>query len=280
MDKINIYPIELAIPVVSMDMNNDTSLYKSMKYSDLLLSLPSLFPLLSSETQNFIMEYCWKECLNSLGLKVENLQTLPSSVQTTSKYAFGILDGIVWKIKLEENIPKINFSSQNSDVQVIEDINDHFDEDSYMNKIRELFQKVSNSSKYEGELNQNLDNSQAINLYMNKTRKLFEKVSKIVSKLSKSESKHEKKSKQYNGRNLIERTIITKTTDNLLQAWKLKIIDRNKIMLQVFKKADVSSKWELTEPKITEFNVNGFRKIKLLEIELLSDDDIILITTI
>ncbi|PKK59212.1 hypothetical protein RhiirC2_795153, partial [Rhizophagus irregularis] len=116
MDKFIIYSIESAIPIVSLDMNNDTSLYKLVKYSELLLpSLPSLLPLLSSKTQNSIMEYCWKECLDRLGLKDEHLQTLPSNVQTTDKYAFGILDGNVWKIKLEENIPKINFSSQNSD---------------------------------------------------------------------------------------------------------------------------------------------------------------------
>ncbi|PKY18723.1 hypothetical protein RhiirB3_492247 [Rhizophagus irregularis] len=243
MDKFIIYSIESAIPIVSLDLNNDTSLYKLVKYSELLLpSLPSLLPLLSSKTQNSIMEYCWKECLDRLGLKDEHLQTLPSNVQTTDKYAFGILDGNVWKIKLEENIPKINFSSQNSDVQVIEDINDHFDEylninlfKSYMNKIRELFQEVSNSKiEYEGKLKRN-------------------------------------------DQNLVERIIIT---DKLLQVWKIKIIGHNKIMLRVFKKADVKRKWELTDTKITKFNVSDARKIKLLEIKLFTDDDIILITTI
>ncbi|RGB39333.1 hypothetical protein C1646_803737 [Rhizophagus diaphanus] len=243
MDKFIIYSIESAIPIVSLDLNNDNLLYKLVKYSELLLpSLPSLLPLLSSKTQNSIMKYCWKECLNRLGLKDENLQTLPSNVQTTDKYAFGILDGNVWKIKLEENIPKINFSSQNSDVQVIEDINDHFDEylninlfKSYMNKIRELFQKVSNSkSEYEGKLKQN-------------------------------------------DQNLVERIIIT---DKLLQVWKIKIIDNNKLMLRVFKKADINSKWELIYTRITKFNVSDVRNIKLLEIELFTDDDIILITTI
>ncbi|EXX53428.1 hypothetical protein RirG_243970 [Rhizophagus irregularis DAOM 197198w] len=243
MDKFIIYSIESAIPIVSLDLNNDTSLYKLVKYSELLLpSLPSLLPLLSSKTQNSIMEYCWKECLDRLGLKDEHLQTLPSNVQTTDKYAFGILDGNVWKIKLEENIPKINFSSQNSDVQVIEDINDHFDEylninlfKSYMNKIRELFQEVSNSKiEYEGKLKRN-------------------------------------------DQNLVERIIIT---DKLLQVWKIKIIDNNKIMLRVFKKADISSKWKLTYTRITKFNVSDVRNIKLLEIKLFTDDDIILITTI
>ncbi|CAB4429415.1 unnamed protein product [Rhizophagus irregularis] len=241
MDRFIIYSIESAIPIVSLDMNNDNSLYKLVKYSKLLPSLPSLLSLLSSKTLNPIMEYCWKECLNRLGLKNENLQNFPSSIQTTDKYAFGILDGDVWKVKLEEIIPKINFSPQNSDVQVIEDSNDYFDEHlninlfkSYVDEIRELFQKVSNSkSKYKGKLKQN-------------------------------------------DQNLVERII----TDKLLQVWKIKIIGHNKIMLRVFKKADVKSKWELTDTKITKFNVSDARNIKLLEIKLFTDDDIILITTI
>ncbi|PKC75174.1 hypothetical protein RhiirA1_528989 [Rhizophagus irregularis] len=236
--KFIIYSIESAIPIFSLDLENDTSIYNL----ELLPLLPSLFPLLSSNTQDSIIKHCWEECLNRLRLKGKILQNLPSSVQTTDKYAFGILDGDVWKIKLEENIPKINFSSQNSDVQVIEDINDHFDEylninlfKSYMNKIRELFQEVSNSKiEYEGKLKRN-------------------------------------------DQNLVERIIIT---DKLLQVWKIKIIDNNKIMLRVFKKADISSKWKLTYTRITKFNVSDVRNIKLLEIKLFTDDDIILITTI
>ncbi|PKC75177.1 hypothetical protein RhiirA1_504889 [Rhizophagus irregularis] len=246
MDKFIIYSIESAIPIVSLDLNNDTSLYKLVKYSELLLpSLPSLLPLLSSKTQNSIMEYCWKECLDRLGLKDEHLQTLPSNVQTTDKYAFGILDGNVWKIKLEENIPKINFSSQNSDVQVIEDISDQYDEfDVYI---------TINLFKY----------------YNKEIRELFQKVSS-------SKTEYERKVK-LKDQNLVERIIIT---DKSLQAWKIKIIDNNKIMLRVFKKADVNSEWELTKPKTTEFKVGVIRNIKLLEIKLLTDDDIILITTI
>ncbi|PKY18722.1 hypothetical protein RhiirB3_492244 [Rhizophagus irregularis] len=75
MDGFIIYSIESAIPIISLDMNNDNSLYKSVKYSKLL---PSLLPLLSSKTLNPIMEYCWEKCLTRLGLKDENLQTLPS----------------------------------------------------------------------------------------------------------------------------------------------------------------------------------------------------------
>ncbi|PKY18724.1 hypothetical protein RhiirB3_468731 [Rhizophagus irregularis] len=221
--------------------SKDTSIYNL----ELLPLLPSLFPLLSSNTQDSIIKHCWEECLNRLRLKGKNLQNLPSSVQTTDKYAFGILDGDVWKIKLEENIPKINFSSQNSDVQVIEDISDQYDEfDVYI---------TINLFKY----------------YNKEIRELFQKVSS-------SKTEYERKVK-LKDQNLVERIIIT---DKSLQAWKIKIIDNNKIMLRVFKKADVSSEWELTKPKTTEFKVGVIRNIKLLEIKLLTDDDIILITTI
>ncbi|RGB39332.1 hypothetical protein C1646_754650 [Rhizophagus diaphanus] len=214
--KFIIYSIESAIPIFSVNLKNDTSIYNL----EFLSSLPSLFPLLSSKTQDSIIKVCWKECLNRLRLKDKNLQNLPSNVQTTDKYAFGILDGNVWKIKLEENIPEIKFSSQNLDVQVIEEISNEFDVyltinlfNYYNKEIRELFQKVSNSrAEYE--------------------------------------------------------------------TWKIKIIDNNKIMLRVFKKAKVSSEWKLTKPKTTEFKVGDIRNIKLLEIKLLTDDDIIIITTI
>ncbi|GET62241.1 hypothetical protein GLOIN_2v1874127 [Rhizophagus irregularis DAOM 181602=DAOM 197198] len=239
--KFIIYSIESAIPIFSLDLENDTSIYNL----ELLPLLPSLFPLLSSNTQDSIIKHCWEECLNRLRLKGKNLQNLPSSVQTTDKYAFGILDGDVWKIKLEENIPKINFSSQNSDVQVIEDISDQYDEfDVYI---------TINLFKY----------------YNKEIRELFQKVSS-------SKTEYERKVK-LKDQNLVERIIIT---DKSLQAWKIKIIDNNKIMLRVFKKADVSSEWELTKPKTTEFKVGVIRNIKLLEIKLLTDDDIILITTI
>ncbi|PKY57934.1 hypothetical protein RhiirA4_511244 [Rhizophagus irregularis] len=115
---------------------DNTSLYKSTKYHGLFPSLPLLFPLLSSKIQDSIIG--------------ENYEI----IETTEKYAFGMLKDNVKKIKLEENISKINFPSQDSDVQIIEDSNDHFDEhlninifNPHMGKIRDLFQKVSNSGK-------------------------------------------------------------------------------------------------------------------------------------
>ncbi|GET00350.1 hypothetical protein GLOIN_2v1874127 [Rhizophagus clarus] len=222
MDKIIITSIELTIPIVTLDMNNDTSLYNLIKYFDLIPSLPSLLPLLNSKIRDSI-----------IGSKYEN-------IQTTDEYAFGILDGCVWKIKFEDYISEIKFSFQNSDKQV-QNRNYHCDEhfitlfNPYMDKIRELFQKVS-----------------------------------------KSENEYKKKIEQ-NYIDLFEQNIITV---GLLQVWKIKVINHNKIMLRVFKKVDVSNKWELTCTRITKFNIHNVRQIKLLEIKLFTNDDIILITTI
>ncbi|UZO16192.1 uncharacterized protein OCT59_007581 [Rhizophagus irregularis] len=224
MDKIIIYSIELAIRIVSLDIN-DTSLYKSTKYHGLFPSLPLLFPLLSSKIQDSI-----------IGANYE-------IIETTEKYAFGMLDDNVWKIKLEEDISKINFPSQDSDVQIIEDSNDHFDEhlninifNPHMGKIHDLFQKVSNSGKKYRNMLDHTDPHQ----------------------------------------DLLKRDIIT---DKL--RWKIQICGLDKIVLNVYKKVNVNdSKWESTGYGETEFHILDTRKIKLLEIELLNDDDIIIITTI
>ncbi|CAB4387279.1 unnamed protein product [Rhizophagus irregularis] len=51
-----------SISIFSLDLENDTSIYNL----ELLPLLPSLFPLLSSNTQDSIIKHCWKECLNRL----------------------------------------------------------------------------------------------------------------------------------------------------------------------------------------------------------------------
>jgi hypothetical protein len=184
-----------------------------MKYYDLLPSLPSLFPLLNNEIS--IMESKYK------------------TIQTTDKYAFGILDGNVWKIELENYISKIK---QHSDIKINEGTYEHL-------------------------------NSYLFNTYENKMHKLFKEVLK-------SKSEYKKKIDQ-GDKDLFEKQIIT---EGLLQVWKVKIIDHNKIMLRVFKK--VIDKWELTCIRITKFNIPLIQKINLLKIDLITDNVIILITTI
>ncbi|GBC33615.2 hypothetical protein GLOIN_2v1874127 [Rhizophagus irregularis DAOM 181602=DAOM 197198] len=115
-DKITIYSIELGIPIASLDINNN-DLYNFMEHNILY---PLLLPLLDGEIYNLIMENCWKKCLGSLKEKnklpikyqTENLPTLPKNIHIATNFAFGILDGDVWKIKLEENISKLNLPSK------------------------------------------------------------------------------------------------------------------------------------------------------------------------
>ncbi|GES86118.1 hypothetical protein GLOIN_2v1874127 [Rhizophagus clarus] len=103
-NKITIHSIVLDIPIASLDINNG-----------------------KGAIQNCIMRNCWKRCLDQLKqdnklpdeYQTEDLPNLPYNIQTTGEYAYGILDGYVWKIKLEEKIPKMDFTSENSD-EIIE----------------------------------------------------------------------------------------------------------------------------------------------------------------
>src|ERR1051325_1316806 len=97
---------------------------------------PGLYPLLPSLSPLF-KEYCWKECLDRLKgnvqLQTDSLLVHPNTIQTTTKYVFGVLDGYVWKIKFEE---KMKFS--NSDELNIND------EKSYDHLNINLFNPVDN----------------------------------------------------------------------------------------------------------------------------------------
>uniref|UniRef100_U9U019 Uncharacterized protein n=1 Tax=Rhizophagus irregularis (strain DAOM 181602 / DAOM 197198 / MUCL 43194) TaxID=747089 RepID=U9U019_RHIID len=132
-NKIIIYSIELKIPIISsLDINNGIKSYN-------LLNIPELYTLLlpdelihddvlsSNRMWNSIMEYCWKECLNHLE-KHYQLQkkhqpessTIPQFIfDIKTKYTFGILDGYVWKIKLEERISKMNENNNKLNNEII-----------------------------------------------------------------------------------------------------------------------------------------------------------------
>jgi hypothetical protein len=133
------------------------------------------------EIKNF-MKHCWKECLNRLKENKENIKLLDymleynrlkefekkdklpdymlesnSYFHITTKYAFGVLDGYICKIKLEEEISKMNFSLENFD-KIIKDYKDNdlkINKETYekhkrlkihlvdpIDTIRELFQEV------------------------------------------------------------------------------------------------------------------------------------------
>ncbi|GET00353.1 hypothetical protein GLOIN_2v1874127 [Rhizophagus clarus] len=168
------------------------------------------------------------------------------NIRTTKKYGFGILDGFVWMI----NLSKTKLLFQSSNERIIENSNDNCG-----NKI--------NKGKYEH-----------LNIYLFYPYK--KEMHEWFQKVSESKSKYKKKIEQKD-KYLMEQDIITKKS---LQVWKVKVIDRNKIMLRVFKRADVSSKWEIFHAKPTIFEVPEIREIKLLEINSFDNGDIILITTI
>ncbi|PKC71621.1 hypothetical protein RhiirA1_453319 [Rhizophagus irregularis] len=97
-NKIIVYSFELEIPIASL--NNDIQLYNFIKHTFHIGLFPLLFPLLNSGFRNSVMEYYWKKCLN----RYQN-DILPDIIQiTTTGYAFGILDGDVWKIKISDEL--------------------------------------------------------------------------------------------------------------------------------------------------------------------------------
>ncbi|POG63086.1 hypothetical protein GLOIN_2v1846113 [Rhizophagus irregularis DAOM 181602=DAOM 197198] len=97
-NKIIVYSFELEIPIASL--NNDIQLYNFIKHTFHIGLFPLLFPLLNSGFRNSVMEYYWKKCLN----RYQN-DILPDIIQiTTTGYAFGILDGDVWKIKMSDEL--------------------------------------------------------------------------------------------------------------------------------------------------------------------------------
>ncbi|PKK68917.1 hypothetical protein RhiirC2_832902 [Rhizophagus irregularis] len=85
--------------------------------------------------------------------KISIMESKYESIQITDEYAFGILDGSVWKIELENHISKIKLSFQDSDIK---NFNNKINEGTYKHlniylfniykdKMHELFQEVSKS---------------------------------------------------------------------------------------------------------------------------------------
>ncbi|GET00431.1 hypothetical protein GLOIN_2v1537213 [Rhizophagus clarus] len=113
-NKITIYSNELEIPVVSLDINSE--LYTQLVYIFIhLIGLNSLlYPLLINSKQY------WKEhILKDKGqLSEHQLRSFLNNVQT-SKYVLGILDGNIWKFKLNEILAGMNLPYENSN-EIIE----------------------------------------------------------------------------------------------------------------------------------------------------------------
>ncbi|CAB4423671.1 unnamed protein product [Rhizophagus irregularis] len=246
-DKIIIYSVEIGISIASLDINNDIQLHNFMNQINLCpLLLLSLFDyILSCKIWNSITEHCWKECLDRL---TKNFQLpkeyqnkiLPvplNNIKAASKYIFGILDGYVWKIKLDEKISKINFLFENSELN---------------NKSDEIIE--SNKKTNKETLNVHFLNS-----YKDMIHTLFQKgISYINSVISEKE--------------LIQDLV----------TWNIETSDGKTIKLQVFKRIEVDSKWDLICTRIDKFNIQNsigfYFNIGFYEIKLFNNDDIGLLT--
>jgi hypothetical protein len=85
----------------------------------------------------------------------------------TTKYAFGVIDKYIWKIEIEEEISKMNFSLKNSD-EMIED----YDEDWYLdNDI-----KINKETKEINEKYERLKIRRGLDSYVDTIRALFQEV--------------------------------------------------------------------------------------------------------
>uniref|UniRef100_U9UR74 Uncharacterized protein n=1 Tax=Rhizophagus irregularis (strain DAOM 181602 / DAOM 197198 / MUCL 43194) TaxID=747089 RepID=U9UR74_RHIID len=242
-DKIIIYSVEIGISIASLDINNDIQIHNFMNQINLCpLLLLSLFDYIPScKIWNSITEHCWKECLDRLTKNFQlpkeyqnKILPIPlNNIKAASKYIFGILDGYVWKIKLDEKISKINFLFENSELN---------------NKSDEIIE--SNKKTNKETLNVHFLNS-----YKDMIHTLFQKgISYINSVISKKE--------------LIQDLV----------TWNIKTSDGKTIKLQVFKRIEVDSKWDLICTRIDKFNIQNsigfYFNIGFYEIKLFNDDDI------
>ncbi|RGB38763.1 hypothetical protein C1646_805680 [Rhizophagus diaphanus] len=126
-DMNNHKEIELNLDIFSNSYYHCSFNLKDIIQSYNFMNLPDLYPLvlnlsfpneltqdtlLNNRIWNFIMKYCWKNSQLPKELQTENLPILSL---LTNKHIFGILDGYIWKIKLEERSSKMSFLYENSD---------------------------------------------------------------------------------------------------------------------------------------------------------------------
>ncbi|PKK78592.1 hypothetical protein RhiirC2_770074 [Rhizophagus irregularis] len=277
-NKIIIYSIELKIPIISsLDINNGIKSYN-------LLNIPELYTLLlpdelihddvlsSNRMWNSIMEYCWKECLNHLE-KHYQLQkkhqpessTIPQFIfDIKTKYTFGILDGYVWKIKLEERISKMNENNNKLNNEIIVKGLDSEDSSSD-DEADKIIDSDMYTSNVENKEIYNFLNIYLFNPYMNTIIASFQEFSEI-NELSTKNTKQ---------------VLIQNSTK-----WVIKSTG-GELKLLIFKKIIINkrNKWKLICMRIDKFNVQEydlyeFHKRFLHGNKLLSENDILILTKI
>ncbi|GBB85490.1 hypothetical protein RclHR1_01200004 [Rhizophagus clarus] len=240
------------IPIISLDVNDDEQLRMLMKaraLRPLLLPLfPSLFPLssnvLNSKFWNSVIENC-KEKYLSHSEQTNQIQEmfLSNNIRVTSKFAFEILDGDVWKIDLGEVLSNINSLFNTSD-------------------------ELNNGNHDEIIENLHIDNDNQLTIG---TFNLSSHDMDIIHKLFEVKDDEEVKKDEK-----------LKLTQNLIK-WEISsyFSDNYKIRLQVFKKINGDSGWDLTCTRIENFKLpKKVQSSSIYKIGLLNDSDIIILTEI
>ncbi|GBB97694.1 hypothetical protein RclHR1_03040011 [Rhizophagus clarus] len=240
-NKIIIFSNELEIPIVSLDIiNNDTQLYNLIHHTG-LISL--LLPLIND---SIIMENCWNEFLHPLNendqlSKEYQTESFSLNIRTTTEYAFGILDGNIWMIKLEKILAKMVLTHEDYDDGDIE--NWYFDDNLKINKTYD-------------HLNILLFNSY---LYKDTIHTLFNDV---------IDRNREYKSELIHTHNLIKWVINIQNGDKFM----LKVFKKINVNSQW-------DEPELICTRVEKLNLNDQDHIKLLGIKSHDDNNIIVLTT-
>jgi hypothetical protein len=198
---------------------------------------PLLFPLLFPLFSNILSSEFWEECKGKCLEHLNQYDRLPkeffqNNIRATSKYAFGILNGDVWKIDLKKMI----------------------------SNIHSLFKNFNESN--DGNPDENVDNHFKIDKETYKTYNhlytLFNPYADTINALIQEVGDRKVKNKLESIQNLTK--------------WEVESsIQRLKV--QVFKKFDDSSEWNLI---CTKTDVLGVAPISLYGIKLFNDDIIIL----
>ncbi|CAB4438000.1 unnamed protein product [Rhizophagus irregularis] len=147
---ILIYSLELEAAVASLDALNDIEVYKFLKHTNLHSLLLSTLDYVSFKVLpgiwNSMIEHCWKKCIDRLKKnnqlpKEYQPQSIPYKIQITDEYAYGFLDGCVWKFKLDFSDFSYDYSLNDDDkvnVKSYDYLNIHLF-NRYMNKIHAVF---------------------------------------------------------------------------------------------------------------------------------------------
>ncbi|UZO07406.1 uncharacterized protein OCT59_027690 [Rhizophagus irregularis] len=245
-NKLIIYSRELKIPI-TLDINNAsyTQLFYNFMHHTDLISL--LLPLISNNSTG--------SSITTGYLKEERY---PDNIQTTTEYAFGILDKNIWKVKLE-TLLKMNLTYENSN-EIIENSNE---------TIENSNETIENSNEIIENSNETIENCyfdyETIDWYFDDVNKETNKTDDHLSKPC------------IDNINALSQRFIKGIIKNDLKRGKFEWIfdcKKNKITLEIF---DISSERKLIGKRVDY--LDSAEHQKPLGIELSNDNNIIILTT-